>query len=172
MKPINPVSLIQLKAFARQDGAILGLLWTASFALMILFPANALSPLMAVATPFLVGWRLKSFRDNALEGHISFRRAFAYTVYTFFYAAIIFAFVQVIYFQFLDHGTFFNMLRSAIAQGADVYRQAGFDVDGLSASVETFQQLGAINAAFMFMMQNIVIGFILALPIAAIMKKA
>ncbi len=56
---INPVSLIQLKAFARQDGAIVGLLWTVSFALMILFPANALSALMALSTPFVVAWRLK-----------------------------------------------------------------------------------------------------------------
>ncbi len=168
---INPVSLIQLKAFARQDGAIVGLLWTVSFALMILFPANALSALMALSTPFVVAWRLKSFRDDALEGHISFRRAFAYTVYTFFYASIIFALVQVIYFHFMDHGTFFNMLRTAIAQGADVYREAGLDVDGLSASIDTFQQLGAVNVAFMFMLQNIMIGFLLALPIAAIMRK-
>ena len=75
-------NLIQLKAFARQDGALLSLLWTASFAAVIYAPQTPLGNILALATPFFIGWRLASFRNYALNGVISFRRGFAYSVFT------------------------------------------------------------------------------------------
>ena len=88
---INVISLIQLKAFARQDGFLLFLLWIASFALIVHDPASSWGSLLAMATPFFVGWLLVKFRDYALQGVISFRRALAFSVFTFFYASMLFA---------------------------------------------------------------------------------
>ena len=65
---IDATALVQLKAFARQDGAILALAWTASFALIVYSPQYSLGNLLALATPFIVGWRLSRFRDYALGG--------------------------------------------------------------------------------------------------------
>ena len=42
-------NLIQLKAFARQDGALLSLLWTASFAAVIYAPQTPLGNILALA---------------------------------------------------------------------------------------------------------------------------
>ena len=70
-------ALIQLKAFARQDGAIVALTWTASFALTLLSSQTPYGSLLAIATPFIIGWRLIKFRNYALDGIISFRRALA-----------------------------------------------------------------------------------------------
>ena len=91
---ISSQDFIQLKAFARQDGALTGLLWTLAFVLAMKVPEGPWGNLLALSSPFFVGWRLINFRNSALNRVISFRRAFAYTVYTFFYASLIFAITQ------------------------------------------------------------------------------
>ena len=87
-------NFIQLKAFARQDAFVLSIIWIASFACITVVPAGVLGNLLALATPFIIAWRLTKFRDQILGGSISFRRAFAYGVYTFFYASLLFALAQ------------------------------------------------------------------------------
>lgn len=103
---ITSQELIQLRAFARQDGAILGLAWIVSFicAMQSLHvPLLALvSNLLALSTPFLVGYRLGKFRDEALGGVISFRRAFGYCIQTFAYATLLLTVTQFVYLRFID----------------------------------------------------------------------
>ena len=149
----------------------MGLLWTASFVLLILFPGNALSVLLALATPLLLGWRLRVFRDYALEGRISFGRAYLYCLYTFFFAAILFGLVQLVYFRFLDHGMFAQFLRTSVEQSMEIYNQAGIDTNQLNESINLFEQTSPANLAFMFMMQNMVIGSLLSVAVAAMMKR-
>ena len=105
--------LVQLKAFARQDGAILCLLWFVSFLAIMYMPESGLGNILALLTPILVGWRLCAFRNYALGGYISFRRSYGYCVYTFVYSSMIFALGQYLYFKFLDHGTFYAMLATS-----------------------------------------------------------
>lgn len=162
---------IQLKAFARQDALLLSLLWIISFACIVIVQAGAIGNLIALATPFVVGRRLCKFRDYALDGHISFRRAYAYGVYTFFYASLIFALAQFAYFQFLDHGTFANTVAEAMALVAPVYKQNGMTQAQINESMDMVRMLTPIQWAFMFMMQNLLTGAIVSLPIAAICKR-
>lgn len=163
--------LIQLKAFARQDGAILALLWTASFLTLMYAPASGLGNILALATPLLVGWRLCAFRNYALEGRLSFRRGFGYCLYTFVYASMIFALVQYLYFKFLDHGTFYAMIASSVSAVGEAYRQAGISADELKTTLGMMQSLTPIYWAFIFMMQNFLTGFILSIPIAAVCRR-
>jgi len=64
----------QTKAFARQDGAILGIVWIASFVCTMLAAdpsyqmLGLISNLLIISTPFVVAKRLKAFRDNVREG--------------------------------------------------------------------------------------------------------
>ena len=78
---------VQLKAFARQDGALLALLWMFTSTLYVIGMTNQLMGMAAAMlifyTPFFVGGRLRKFRDYAREGLISFRRGYAYTVLVF-----------------------------------------------------------------------------------------
>ena len=80
---------VQLKAFARQDGVLLALLWVSSFLLYIMGLSNQMLGMAAIIlmlyTPFFVSGRLAKFRDYGREGLISFRRGYAYTVLVFFY---------------------------------------------------------------------------------------
>jgi len=164
-------TLIQLKAFSRQDGALLSLLWIASFACIMYLPASPLGNLLALATPIFVGWRLVEFRNYALDGAISLRRGFAYSVYTFFYASAIFAVAQYIYFKFLDGGRFLAMLTEAMESIAPVYKDMGMGQNEWRQNVETLTVFTPIQWAFMFMMQNIMIGITLSLPIAAVCAR-
>ena len=103
---------VQLKAYARQDGFFLALLWIASFASYIMGLSNQIlamaAILMAVMSPFFVANRLKKFRDEGREGVISFGRSYAYTIFVFFYGAVLLAVAQYLYFAYLDNGYLVN----------------------------------------------------------------
>ncbi len=169
---IDATALVQLKAFARQDGAILALAWTASFALIVYSPQYSLGNLLALATPFIVGWRLARFRDYALDGLISFRRSFAFSCYTFFYASLMFALVQYLYFTFLDNGRMADMLDDTIKVMAPLYKEKGISTQELNAAAEVFISLSPIYVAITFMVQNLFIGLLLSLPIALFGRRS
>lgn len=164
---INVANLVQLKAFARQDALLLALLWAASFACIMLLNAGLIGNILAIATPFLVGYRLKAFRTEALFGVISFRRAYAYSLYVFIYASLVFALVQYAYFQFLDNGAFANLITTTMKQLAPVYEQQG----KIKNSMDVVTMITPVHWAFIFMMQNLAIGAIVSLPIALIGKR-
>lgn len=168
---VRPEDIIQVKAFARQDGAILALLWIASFACVIYSPQSAIGNLLAISTPFLVGWRLVAFRNYALDGVISFRRGYLYSVYTFFNASLIFACVQFIYFKFIDHGRFYAMLQDALQAIIPIYQRGGMNIEDIKQGMDAMANLSPIQWAFMFMMQNMVIGFIVGIFIALACAK-
>jgi uncharacterized membrane protein YhdT len=168
---VRPEDVMQVKAFARQDGAILALLWIASFVCVIYSPQSTLGSLLAIATPFLVGWRLTAFRNDALDGVISFRRGYMYSVYTFFYASLIFACVQFIYFKYIDHGRFIGVMRDALQTIIPIYERGGMNVEEIKQSMEAMSDLSPIQLAFMFMMQNMVIGLIISIFIALVCAK-
>lgn len=169
---ITRSTFIQLKAFARQDGAILALVWIASFAAMIYAPNTMLGGLLQFATPFVVYWRLAAFRKSALGGVISFRRAFGYSAYTFFYASLLFAVVQFLYFRFLDNGFMASMFTTAAKDMTPVYQANGMSAQQIADATNTITSLTPIELAFMFMMMNLLIGVILSLLIAVVgMRK-
>ena len=107
---IDTGKIKQTKAFARQDGAILGIVWIASFicTMMAVEPKyqilGLLSNILIISTPFVVAKRLKYFRDVVREGHISFRHGLYYCIQTFFYATLLLTIVQYLWFRFMEIG--------------------------------------------------------------------
>lgn len=168
---MNVQALIQVKAFARQDGVFLALLWIASFAATLYMPGSGWGNIMAISTPFFVGWLLIRFRNYALDGAISFRRGLLYSCYTFFYAALIFAVAQYLYFRYLDHGLMVQMLVTALKQAAPIYEANGMSLKQMEEALGMFGQLPPIQLSFLFMMQNILTGIVLSLPIALFCRR-
>lgn len=168
---ISPDTLIQLKAFARQDGLLLALFWTASFVMTMMAPQSIWGNVLAMMTPFFMGWRTTAFRDGALDGVISFRRALAHGIYSVFYASLIFALVQYVYFRFFDHGTFMSIMSGGVKVVEDLYKQQGLNASEITQSLEAMRSISPVQWAFMLMLQNITIGSVLALPVAALCKK-
>lgn len=167
---------IQLKAFARIDGAWLALVWTASFALYIGGMTNPLlmmaGMLVAVCSPFFVAARLRRFRDRVREGYLSFRRAYAYSALTFFYGALLFAVAQFVYFQFIDQGYIANRVAEVMGdpQMRQVIKAYGMG-QAMDETIQALRDTRPIDYALSYFTTNVIIGILLSLPVAGVMKK-
>lgn len=168
---------IQLKAFARQDGFFLALLWTASFACYIMGFSNQLlgmlALMLALMTPFFVAGRLRNFRDVGREGLISFRRSYAYTIFVFFYGAVLLAVVQFVYFAYLDHGYLLSTLSKILdsPEGQHLLQQYGM-TQTANDSLAEMANIRPIDYALNILTMNILIGFVVGVPISLILQRS
>ena len=166
---------IQLKAFARVDGALLAVLWTVSFACYVMgFESPALGIVamgLAIATPFFVARRLKKYRDTGLEGQISFKRAWGYALLTFFYASVLFAAVHFVYFTWMDKGYFLSGLTKMMTAPENAQALGSGMLATVTQSLQMMARMRPIDLALNLMMSNMMIGFFLSVPVAAAMKK-
>lgn len=175
---ITSQNLIQLRAFARQDGLLLALLWIASFAATIFSQESPFGQLLLLATPFVVGWRMVTFRNDALDGVMSYRRAFAYSMHVFFYAALVFAVAQFLYFRYLDGGRFMMMMTQAVDMMKSIAdtNQAATQMETMTKqmedSIDEMRQLSPIDLTFLFMMMNLWIGLFASIVIALFGRKS
>ncbi len=170
----------QFTAFARIDGAIMGGLWIASFAC---FVGEFSSPILGFAalalglSSVIVGFlRLRKFRDHALGGFITFGKATTYSILTYFYASLLLAVAQYVYFQFIDNGYLMNqyitMLSSPeyVAVVKDVY---GMDAKEMINILQTsISSMKPIEIAFQFLTINVIFATIISIPIGAMIRKA
>jgi len=167
---------IQLKAYARQDGFFLALLWTASFVCYIMGITNQILGMLAIGlaimTPFFVAGRLRKFRDEGREGLISFRRSYAYTIFVFFYAAVLLAVVQFLYFAYIDNGylmsSFSRMMSSE--EGKQIISQYGMS-QMVEEGLSEMANIRPIDYALNILTVNIIIGFIVGVPIGLVMQR-
>lgn len=169
----------QLKAFARIDGALVGALWIVSFACFIggfAVPVlGVISLFTGVASVVFATMRLRKFRDNILGGIISFRRAFGYGCFTYFYAALLMAVAQFVYFQFIDGGYLIAKYTDAMTNkdmAGMMQSVYGISPDDMKLALDTLAALRPIDVALQFLTTDIILGVMISLPIAAIIKSA
>lgn len=175
---ISPSEYIQLKAFARQDGFFIGLLWVFTFACFVCSMSSPDVQIGFIAglmvSPFVVYFRLKHFRDKILGGKISFKRAFLYLAFVVVDASIILAAATFIYFYFLDNGVFMSRLHESMSlpEVKQSFTQAGMDVETIDKQLQLFSETRPIDIAFGIFFNTMISGFILALILSAIGHKA
>lgn len=168
---------IQLKAYARQDGFFLALLWIASFACYIMGITNGMlgmvAMMLAVMTPFFVAGRLRRFRDEGREGVISFRRSYAYTIFVFFYGAVLLAVAQFLYFAYLDNGYLLSTFSKIVSsdEGRALLQQYGM-TQMVDESLVEMASIRPIDYALNILTVNILIGFVLGVPIGLLMYRS
>lgn len=169
----------QLKAFARIDGALVGAFWIVSFACFIGEFVNPIlgvvSLVTGVSSIVFATLRLRKFRDNILDGAISFRRAFGYGCFTYFYASLLMAVAQFVYFQFMDRGFLIGRYTAAMADKnmAEMMQKVyGITPADMNIALDTVANLRPIEVALQFLTTNIILGIIVSLPVAAIIKSA
>lgn len=161
---------IQLKAYARQDGFFLSLLWIASFVFYVMGISNDMlgmaALMLAVMTPFFVAGRLRKFRDEGRDGVISFRRSYAYTVLVFFYGAVLLAVAQFLYFAYLDNGYLVSAFSKIMTstEGKAMLQQYGM-TEVMNQSLSELASIRPIDFALNILTVNIMLGFILGIPI-------
>ena len=173
---MTSVEYVQLKAFARVDGVLLALLWAGSFACYLIGLSNpswsATALLMAVSTPLFAAWRLRSFRNTVLNGGISFLRGWFFVVLLFFYAGLLFAIAQYGYLAYMDHGYLMRMLQQMLEspESQQLIVQYGMG-DMMNESVQQLLAMRPIDLVLNMLTTNIMMGFIMGMPIAALMMK-
>ena len=173
---MTPLEYKQLKAYARQDGFFLFLLWAASFASYVYGLTNQmmamLAIVLAVMTPFFVAGRLRKFRDEGREGIISFRRSYAYTIFVFFYGAVLLAVLQFLYFAYMDHGYVLSSLSKMLSsdEGRMLVQQYGM-TQMIDESLSQMAAVRPIDHALNFLTINIILGFIFGIPISLVMQR-
>ena len=174
---MTPQEYVQLKAFARQDGALLSLLWIGALVCYVQGLTNPLLGMVAlvliVISPFYAANRLRHFRDGAREGVISFGRGYAYTVLTFFYAGLLLALALYVYFAFIDKGYllghFTNIINSE--EGRQVLKMYGMAEQQVKDGLYELALMRPIDYALNMLTVNITAGFVLGLPIAALSQR-
>ena len=173
---MTPEEYKQLKAFARQDGALLSLLWIGAMACYIQGLSSPLlgmiAMLLIIASPFYAANRLRHFRDEARAGIISFMRAYGYTVLTYFYAGLLLAVAVFIYFHFMDNGYLLGKMMEMLntEQGRQMMSIYGMS-DEMKQGLEELSRMRPIDYALNMLTINISTGFILGLPTAALMRR-
>ncbi len=164
---MTPIEYNQLRAFARIDGIRLALIWTASFACYI---ASLSSPalgvaamLIALATPFVMSRSAVRYAVTACGGQLSMGRAYFYCMMQFFYAAVLFAFVQWLYFAYLDHGTMLNALNQMASspEGRQAIEMYGLG-EQLSQALQQIQAMRPIDIALNILTSNLLMGLVVS----------
>lgn len=173
---MTPQEYVQLKAFARQDGALLSLLWIGALVCYVQGLTNPLLGMAAVVlviiSPFYAANRLRHFRDYAREGIISFMRGYAYTVMIFFYAGLLLAAALYIYFAFIDNGYLLGKFTEITnsEEGRQVMKMYGM-AEQMKEGLKQLASMRPIDYALNMLTINIMSGFFLGLPIAALMQR-
>jgi hypothetical protein len=173
---MTPAEYIQMKAFARIDGAMLAVVWIGSFACYVAGMATPFYGMVAMvlmlSTPFFVGIRLGKFRDVGLGGLISMRRGWAYSVYVFFYAAVLLALAQYVYFAYIDQGYLMMAFTQALStpEAKQMIENAGMQ-QAIKESLQSMGELRPIDYALNVLTVNILLGIVVGLPIGALMKR-
>lgn len=175
---MTPAEYVQLKAFARIDGVYLVILWVASF---VCYVCGLSRPLLgdvglglAVASPVFALVRLRKFRDYALDGVISFRRAMAYYMLMFLYASLLFCLAQIVYFEFIDGGYLMRAYTELFSseEVMTLVAQYGLSRETIDEAISQMEQTSSVALSVNIMAFNIAIGIILSLPAALMTRRA
>lgn len=167
---------VQLKAFARIDGLRLSILLMLGFVCYVVGLTSPtygfLAIITVIVTPFFVGRQLKRFRDNGLDGAISFLRGWAYVVLMFFYGGLLFALAQYAYLAYLDHGYMLSTINEMLSapEYADMIKRLGLS-EQINESLSALNAMRPIDFVLNMLTTVIMSGIALGLPIAAVLQK-
>lgn len=162
----------QFHAFARVDGLIIGAVWVASFCCYVYGlkspTVGMIGNVLAMLSPMMAYKRVKRFRDYVRDGMLSFWRAVNYYILIFAYAAILFAFVQYVYFAFIDGGYLYHTYLSIVMQPEyeALIKAYGMTIAQAREMMEELSQVPAITIALNIFVFNLGVGIFLSIPAA------
>lgn len=174
---ISAIDYIQLKAYARQDGFLMGCLWIFTFGC---FVASMNQPELQIGfligltlTPVLAYMRLKKFRDKVRDGFISYRRAVAFGTFTMAYASVIIAAATFVYFYFFDKGQFMGMImeNASMPDFKRSFVDAGLSEKELEMQLSEIARSRPIDMAFSIFSNGLWSGIVLSLILGLFIKK-
>ena len=175
---ISPYDYIQLKAFARIEGVIFGILGIAVLACLVESMQDPslglLTPIGIIATPILAYYRLRHFRDNVLGGIISFRRGTAYLAFSFAYASLLITGATYVYFSFMDNGQFLMAIQEQMMmpEVQTALKEAGISKTALQQEMDILAQIRPIDISISILSNALISGFTLSIILGFICRRS
>lgn len=174
----TPEEYTQLKAYSRIDGALVGVMWAVSFGCMIAGFKNPswsmAAMIIGLASPIYGISRMRKFRRKVLNDKMSYRRALGYAIMMLLYATLLFAGVQLVYFQFFDNGYFIENY-AAILKSPDMVEMAtnyGLSEQDIDSTITVISEMRPVEVVIQFLSSNILLGILLSIPMALFAKKS
>lgn len=167
----------QMQAFARVDGAYLGLIWIISFSLFIMQYSD---PIMGFLGMFVSVYslafaykRLVKYRRKVCGDVLNFFGAYVYMFFMFFYASIILGIAQYIYFKFIDGGFLVNTYAQLtdseeFKEAAKVY---GMSIKDMDKVVKQLYNMRPVDITWEILSMNVSVSFFLSIPMALFARK-
>lgn len=163
----------QIRAYAAQYGTLVGLIWIASFASFVIGLTRPmlsnLALLIGLSSVAVAGYQVRKFRREIYD--LRFASAWWMSLLIFIYAALLMAVAQFVYFRYLDNGfmadTYAAILEQPEAIAMMQSMMPGEDVQELTTqSINLLRSITPIQLTIEFLIYNIFIGLLLAVPSA------
>ena len=156
---------------AMKYGLALGVFWVIKYIFFILSPSipmlNAVYLLLTAAVPFVAYYLTKRYRDDDLDGEISFFHAWRFGIMLYFFAALIVAVEHFIFYQYIAPPDFIS---NTFTQLISTMQQSEID----TSIIESFSKLDVpkpIHMAVQGIFNNIFYGIIFSIPVASLLCK-
>ncbi|RRD03002.1 DUF4199 domain-containing protein [Prevotella sp. OH937_COT-195] len=167
----------RMKTCSRTDGALVGVMWAVSFICMIAGFRNPswslASMLVGVVSPFYGFSLMRKFCRNVLGDNMGIGIALGYAIMMLLCATLILAGIQLIYFQFIDHGYFIECYGSILRspEMAKTLESYGLSAQDIDSTITVISEMRPIEVVIQFLAGNVILSVILSIPLAMFAKK-
>ena len=154
---------------AMNFGAVMGLLFSLNFLVTTVKSIAFLQYLFIVVIIYCAYRFVVHCRENVMDGVISYGSALWYNMQLFMYGAMISAMVRYVFYAYIKPDFLQNQLNETIMalQGTPM-------ADVISGEVyqQTVEMMTPLNMALQAIWVNLILGFLLGLILAAIVKRS
>ncbi len=128
------------------------------------------SGFLTILVPFAAYWLTLMFGRSISETEITFGTLLRFCIYLFFFGSMILAIAQFVYYRYINP----DYLAEQVDKLIEILARYSDSQPSVSAFITQIKEVGipsASSVAIQTIWINIVLGFILGLPISAIVKR-
>lgn len=128
------------------------------------------SGFLMMLVPFVAYWLTLSFRRSITDTDVTFGTLLRFCIYIFFFGSMILAIAQFIYYKFINPDYIAQQV-SHLTEALAKYSESQPSINDFLAQIKEVGVPSASTVAIQTIWINIVVGFILGLPIAGLVKR-
>lgn len=167
----------QFKAYARFDGALLGVVMSVAFFLFIYsvaYPSFQIWYIIAmIFVPVFAALRVRNYRDKVVKTRVSKMRVMGYSMTCFIYASLVLALMVFLYFQFVDKGFFLSHLHGMFSteEMRVAMKAYGLDKVSLEEQLRSFEELRPVDVALSMVWNAFFAGIFCSILVALFTRR-